>query len=466
MSTDCPAASAVNPAAVITLALGAGLLALQVAIALLSPGFHYAVDLSKAPILLFTGLLLAAALTSLPLLGLIPRLPRSRWLLLTLVLLGLAMRLSLFDSYPVLEIDFYRYLWDGAVVANGFNPYALPLAQVPGSELSTLAQQAGPVFERINYRELSSIYPPLAQLLFAVAHRVDPWHADGLRYLYLAADCTTLVLLATALKRLGLSPCWSLIYWWNPLLIVLTYNGLHMDILLLPLLMAALLLMMARRPVAAGGALTLAAGIKLWPLLLLPFALRPLLARPRRLALALGVVLVIGGIVLLPMLIFAASGHSGLAAFGQYWQRNSFLFPQLVQLLAVVSDDPQWHARLLLGLALTLLPFYLLRREAADMRQTIGYMTITAAALFLLNPVQLPWYCLWFLPLLCIYRQPALLLLIALMPLYFLRFHFDHRGAAAVFDQGIVALQYLPPLLLWLWQRHPRQARAVQSQHV
>ncbi len=61
----------------------------------------------------------------------IPRLPVSRFLLAAMLLIGLLMRALLFDSYPVLEIDFYRYLWDGAVLANGFNPYALPPALMP-----------------------------------------------------------------------------------------------------------------------------------------------------------------------------------------------------------------------------------------------------------------------------------------------------------------------------------------------
>lgn len=449
------------------LALGALLLGGIHLIALLSQGFYYGVDPVGAPILLFTGLLLAVSFLSLALLPLVPRLPPSRWLLLTLLLAGLLMRLSLFDSYPVMEIDFYRYLWDGAVLANGFDPYALSPAQVPGSELSTLALQAGAVFERINYRDLNSIYPPLAQLLFAVAYWLDPWQADALRYLYLAADCTTLALLVTALGRLGLSPCWSCLYWWNPLLIVLSYNGLHMDILLLPLLLAALLLMIERRPLAAGLALALAAGIKLWPLLLLPFALRPLLAQPRQLALAVTAVVALGSLVLLPLLVSAGADHSGLAAFSQHWQRNSILFPQLVQLLTPVSADPQWHARLLVAFTLVLLLIYLLRREPAAMPITIRHMTIVVAALFLLGPVQLPWYCLWFLPLLCFYPAPALMLLVALMPIYFLRFHFDLRGESVVFDQAIVWLQYLPPLLLLLvtpsWHR---QTASSSPQHV
>ncbi len=36
---------------------------------------------------------------------------------------GLLSRLILIPSQPVLEDDYYRYLWDGAVTAHGYNPY-------------------------------------------------------------------------------------------------------------------------------------------------------------------------------------------------------------------------------------------------------------------------------------------------------------------------------------------------------
>ncbi|MCP5063626.1 MAG: hypothetical protein GY936_14360 [Ignavibacteriae bacterium] len=37
--------------------------------------------------------------------------------------IGLVARILLVPTVPILEDDFNRYLWDGAVTANGFNPY-------------------------------------------------------------------------------------------------------------------------------------------------------------------------------------------------------------------------------------------------------------------------------------------------------------------------------------------------------
>lgn len=318
-------------------AVGICLTGIEFLIANLGERFFYEVDFTRAPIVFYVGLLLAAGLVYLPLRWLIPRLAPSRYLLVTLILIGLLARVLLFGSNPILEIDYYRYLWDGAVLANGFSPYALPPAEVPASDLSMLAIQAGAVFERINYRELSSIYPPLAQALFALAYWLDAWQLDGLRLLLLIADLSTLYLILNILRRLNYSPYWVCLYWWNPL---------------------------------------------------------------------------------------------------------------LVNLLSMGSTSPGLHARILVAVVVTLLVLYLLRKPVCDSTILIRQITITIAVLFLLSPVQLPWYCLWLLPFLCFYPHPALLLLTTLMPIYFLRFYFDFRGQVEIFDQWIVWCQYLPPLLL------------------
>ncbi|MGD8779206.1 MAG: hypothetical protein PVH88_09635 [Ignavibacteria bacterium] len=47
---------------------------------------------------------------------------KKKWLP-AIIIFGLVVRIILTPTFPVLEDDFYRYLWDGAVTANGINPY-------------------------------------------------------------------------------------------------------------------------------------------------------------------------------------------------------------------------------------------------------------------------------------------------------------------------------------------------------
>ena len=46
-----------------------------------------------------------------------------RWLLGTIVLFAVSFRMILIFSNPILEVDFYRYLWDGIAANQGVSPY-------------------------------------------------------------------------------------------------------------------------------------------------------------------------------------------------------------------------------------------------------------------------------------------------------------------------------------------------------
>jgi alpha-1,6-mannosyltransferase len=384
-----------------------------------------------------------------------------------LLAIGLCMRALLFDTTPILEIDFYRYLWDGAVVAGGHNPYLVSPLQAGESSLAELARQSGPVIERINYAELRTIYPPLTQLFFALSHWLDSWSLNAWRSILLLADAGGLLLILGTLKTLRKPLHWSLVYWWNPLLLQQTYNALHMDVLLVAPLVAALWLLVAQRHRLAAIMLALGAGIKLWPLLLLPFALRPLLRQPRRLLQACLAITGILALAVLPLLYFGLGEHSGLGSFAQHWQRNSAIYPLLETIVSLISEDPAGLARVLIAAVLIAVVAWLNRSAASSPEVIVRNLLWVTALLFLLSPAQFPWYAIWFLPLLCFHPSPPLLLLTALMPVYYLKFWFLARGAPQAFDQGLVWIQYLP-VLLWLAveQFSRLRAGALRLRHV
>ena len=93
--------------------------------------------------------------------------------------IAVALRVLLLFSEPLLSGDVYRYLSDGRVLASGHNPYAYT-----------------PTDPRINHPEIRSIYPPHAQLLFALVHQLTAW-----RLLVIAFDLAAIVLL----RRHGLA---------------------------------------------------------------------------------------------------------------------------------------------------------------------------------------------------------------------------------------------------------------------
>lgn len=173
---------------------------------------------------------------------------RNRWLLIWIFGIGLVARLLMFFT-PILEDDHYRYLWDGGVVASGFNPYQYapkafltPSETIIPSELKILAKEAGTILQHVNHPELRTIYPPLAQGTFALAHWISPWSLSAWRVVLLVTDVSTLILLSYVLFIFGFPMKGLVVYWWNPLLIKEIYNSGHMDVLLFPFLLATFFL--------------------------------------------------------------------------------------------------------------------------------------------------------------------------------------------------------------------------------
>ena len=458
------------------LGVGVALLAAQLVLLALSRRFAYEASLVHLPIPWLVALGVTAGVVFLALPWAARRARGGRLLLVWIVAIGVLMRVVMLPSTPVLEDDFNRYLWDGAVVSHGINPYAhAPIAATEPEDgtppaLVALAAGSGRIAERINNPTLRSIYPPVAQAAFALAYRLDPWSLEAWRAVLMAFDLATLGLLLALLRRLGRSPLWVALYWWNPLVVKELFNSAHMDALVMPFVLGALWLAMRGRNVWASGALALAAGVKLWPVLLLPIVLRPLLGHGAKLTAALAAFAVPLGLMAVPVLVAGLDATSGFVAYGGSWQMNdapfmalAWLNGALLDLVGVGSDAADGLTRMLVGLAVVGLAIALNRTAAEAPAELCRRSLIIVAALFLLGPAPFPWYYAWLVPLLVLAPVTSLLTLTALLPLYYLRFYLDTRDQAAVFDHGVVWLEYLPVLALlareWLVARRSGQSR-------
>jgi len=381
--------------------------------------------------------------------------PRQMAILWIILAAGLAMRLALFGSTPVLEDDWYRYLWDGGVTAHGYNPYAASPDAAQGEPyhytLQLLAQRSGIVIERINHSELTTVYPPVAQAAFALAHLIAPWSLEAWRGVCLAAELATLALLLALLDQVGRSRLWVALYWLSPLAAKELINSAHMDGIVTPFVLAAALLALRQRHVLAIAALGLAVGAKFWPLLLAPLLLRPLLAAPWRLGMAVLVLAVMCAAALLPMVWGASNDASGLTAYASYWRNNSAHYGLLEKGFAVILKpfalDPRsagLAARAVLaGLAGSCALWIALKPVAngSDLMTRLGLVT---AAVVLLSPSQFPWYGVWVLPFLVFAPWVGLLVMTALISIYYAGFHYSAREIYSVYREGIVFAIWLP----------------------
>ncbi len=439
--------------------IGLGALGLCVA----SSYFSYAYRVPEMPVIgLVTGLF-ATGLIFLLLRFVIARLVQKpanqtgggRHFIFWIVLLGLLPRLLLMFSEPVLEDDYQRYLWDGGVLVEGFNPYLYSPQNVLDGKvpagLSALGETSSPLLARINHPELRTIYPPGAALFFAVAAKIQPFSLLAWRGMILLAEIISLVMLIDILKHLKRSPAWLTLYWWNPLVMKELINSAHMEAVLVPFLILTIWAALKQRFGLSLVAVLAAMSIKLWPGLLVPLVLRRLYQRPAVFQLALFFTALIAIFTALPFLQSGLDDSSGLVAYGQFWRTNSALMPLLEGLVTAalsVFSGPvslaSLMARGVIGAGLLLLVLSLVLRPLKGELQFVDHVFLVTLAMLLLSPAQFPWYFVWIAPLLTVYPFWGLLVLVPLMSLYYASFGLIAEGVFSSYRHILAASIWLP----------------------
>ena len=333
----------------------------------------------------------------------------------------------------VLSDDLYRYLWDGRVLRAGLDPYALAPAD------PALASLRDGWWSHINHPRIPTIYPPLAQAIFAAVGSV--WHHPiALKAVALLAHLSTVPVVARLAARSGVDPRRAAaLLALNPLALSESALGGHIDVFVALFLALAVLAALSGKAGRAAAAMVAAAGVKLVGLLV-----APLLWRTSRGA-AL-VALVLGGLCLVPLL--SAGDERALGGFGQYarrWGGNAGAFVLTERAIAAGVErthgiapgrvrfeglrDPltRWQgspldpmasfqrekkergdpaeleasvvgslgARALVGLALFVVAIGLVRRGPSLLGSCRAFLLLT----LLLLPQLHPWYLLWLLPL-------------------------------------------------------------------
>lgn len=365
----------------------AGSVAVYTLLLAMGPRYDLPVPVEERPLLSVLGLyFLAYAIYSVAL-PLAIRAPRAAgWVVGT----SLVLRVLLTPTPPYQEIDIYRYLWDGAVVAEGVSPYAYPPERIVTAmeassnrgvddELNRLlavardAPALGEIVRTIHYGELTSPYPPVSQAVFAAAAKTSlrSWDAKG-RLVWLKGwltlfDMVTLLAVIDLLRTCRLPAGWALAYGWCPLVLKEIAGSGHLDSIAIGLTAWALALSARalrdpdRWGLAAGAAalLGLGVGAKLYPIVLAPLLALAFLRRAGWRVAVLGAVsfVAVAALTLAPMSIATpapvaapdsdaesippppgvdGAGESGLSAFLTQWEMNDLLF-------MLVYENARWR---------------------------------------------------------------------------------------------------------------------------
>ncbi len=379
--------------------MGIAQLLLWIVVAAAAEQFDPGGDFGRRPLLLVVGLLSVNFLLYLASLALVLKAPDNQriahfqWR--AILLFALLFRVALLWSQPIQELDLYRYLWDGRVLAAGINPYRYSPAQVEAArdadaanvELKQLNQllqrspEVAKIFSHIDHRSVPTIYPPLSEAVFATTALVTPERASVrvqvgvLKGVLLIFDLATIGLVMGLLRNLGQPPTRALAYAWCPLVLKEFANTGHLDAIAVCLTVAMFwLLTLPRREDNSAFAVSqspmrpqfrdwiasvLWAGAvlaKLYPVVLAPVLLafwwRRVRWRTSGLFAAFALV-VLGGFALLPsnsqvptadaVAPTEHSSFSGLSEFLRRWEMNDLLFSIVYESVRLNSADKGSH---------------------------------------------------------------------------------------------------------------------------
>ena len=381
---------------------------------------------------------------------------RDRVALVLVLAFGLLFRLAVVPTPVQLSSDPYRYLWDGRVQHAGVNPYRYaPTAP----ELSHLRDEA--IHPNINRPTKRTVYPPGAEMLFALVAAVAPGSLVGWRLFLLGCEIVTAGLLLRLLRRMNRPPTAVILYAWAPLAIYEGVQAAHVDVAFLPPLLLALLWRQEGRMTAAGLALGAAVSIKLYPAVLLVAWWRRgewRLPAACLAALAAGYVpyawpVGLGVLGFLPE--YFSSGED--FNIGLRWFLTAGLTVGGDRVLGEVVRGVAMLG--LFGLlAWVLIAIRRRLREGADGLFAAGFAA--AGAYLVLVPSALhAWYVVWIIPFLAVTPALSWLWLSGAVTVSYL----DYAWRPAAFPLWARALEFLPLWALLVWE-HRRTIAAWRSQ--
>jgi len=360
--------------------------------------------------------------------------------------LAIALRAIAFPLPPALSDDAYRYAWDGRVQGEGINPY---LYEPDAPELAAL--RGGEEYARLNSAQYHSVYPPASQLAFRGGAAAGGWPAA---YYVVKAVIAMADLLAVSLLLRLAAPAAVVLYAWNPLALIEIAGQGHTEGLAVLGIVLAAWAVARRRGAWAGAGLALAAGAKLFPILLVPAAWRRAGAAVPLAALAAGVAMA---------LPYAAPGVVGNVAesLALYVRSFEFAAAPYLALKAAGAWLGLGDVSKTLGPALALA---FAAGAAALLRRDRGSFAATTSALYGLFFVTAttvhPWYLVPALAMVPLLRRPGpWLWAAAFAPATYLFYTGPapaYAAAVAIGWLGAVGLWAAPGLIAWALRRRAR----------
>jgi alpha-1,6-mannosyltransferase len=465
----------------------------------ISTEFNWGEGYAERPILIYLEIYFSLSLLFFITCSILLKQPNDRFIFWTMIAFGLLFRFSILPAQQIQEDDIYRYLWDGKVFSNNINPFEYSPSEVhnfkelriknPESyyevynernerELEKLAElkwespRSIKFLERINHPSVPTIYPPMAQYVFRIVHFFQPDSILAMRLAFLIFDVLVLFFIIGILRKLGLNKNMSGVYFWCPLIIKETFNSTHLDIIGISFLCGSIYFLVHNRHTLATFFLALGFLGKLYPAILFPLYIQAYFQQckksgenPWRVPI-LNTLYFVGIIIIgyIPFMEIGLDMFDGLKAYSLYWQSNDSIFAcflfifktlpgDLISITFLSNSLPVFLSKLTVVCILIGVLIWLLLKNTSLVKYPQVFLKqffMLMALVFLLSPIQNPWYLCWVVPFLCLFPNRSWILLTGLVGLYYLDFYFDYQETQS-WSQWIPWIEYLPFYLLLIW---------------
>ena len=195
------------------------------------------------------------------------------------IMAAILFRAALLFSVPALSDDFYRFIWDGRLLAAGQHPFA----EVPSYYMTHNISIPGidsELYNKLNSKEYFTVYPPLSQFIFWLSVKLSPDSIYGsmfiMRLIIFSCEIGTLWIITKILRHFNQTPAAVLIYALNPLAIIELTGNLHFEGGMIFFLLLGIFFLLRHKRFLSAACYALSICAKLIPLIFLPLLLRQL----------------------------------------------------------------------------------------------------------------------------------------------------------------------------------------------
>jgi len=334
----------------------------------------------------------------------------AKWMTWLVVGGGLVVGLAAIAGPPNTSTDSARYAWDGIVQHAGISPYAHTPQSTALSGLrpdwlfpDKIDGTCDPLQPRyrglgdgaqghctaINRPDVTTIYPPMAQLWFALVRAFVPATAQYMPFQVagLIVSLGVTLGLVAVLRRLGRPTWWAALWAWSPLVALEAITNSHVDLLGAALATAGAVLVAFGRPIWGGIALGAATATKLIPAIVYP----PLLGRWRNWW-AIPVGIAVFGLLYVPYVL--TTGLDVLGYLPGYLSEEGYEDGSRFALVSLVFQGDA--ATIVVGL-LVLAAAFAAWRLSDPSRPWSGEVLMIGVTFLAVSP-RYPWYALLLIP--------------------------------------------------------------------